>query len=1359
MKINSENILLSSTEYIKHKEYWLDILENYQEPNYFLSYKESNNKIVHFRNLRISTFELNKDITSQLFYVSKDNLLSLHIILLTTLQITMYKYSGHDSVMTGIPSLLRGNKVNEYIPIKATFHKELPFKDCILKMGNIVKEAFSHQDYPLEDVLDINTMCTVTCQLKGSGILREDVGMKGLLNFVFSTEYHNLVCDIYYNEETFDEEMINYIYHYFCNVLESFVTDNEIRLGNISLNGPEEEKILLDSFQSPKLFYEYDTITDYLEYNFRNYPQRVILEDDNRKIRFRELLEQSNQIINYLLEKEFKKGDRIAILLERNVEYIIAIAAVIRAGGTYIPLDDTMPIDRVNYILENSEAKFLFLSKNYCMRDKIHMQTCIRIQDCLDYPISLEKNIGKDIRKTDVAYIIYTSGTTGFPKGVMIEHEGIVNLIMGFKASIYSNLKEDACFGFLSPFCFDASIQGVFGAFILGVRLYVISKEVRLDSKRLMDKVQTEHINIMDGTPMDLKLLLYGEAKKLFSLEYLLIGGEALSKEVVTGFFHKFSENYQIFNLYGPTETVVDATYLSVQRNDMNKYREMIPIGYPFPNKRVYILGRDKELLPIGSVGEIYISGKGIMKGYVNNQCLNERCLSKDPFVEKYMMYKTGDYGYWKSDGTIVYVGRKDNQIKIDGYRIELGEIEELLRKHPLIKEVVVLLEEKDNINFLTCYYTSNQIVDMALIMDYMKSFVPNYMIPKNMIQVNKIPYNVNGKVDRKVLSTMEPINDKRELVSPRDKMESDILEQLRLLLHNEDIGIEDNFFQVGGDSLKALQFIMLLKNLGIELTMLDVFTYQTIRSLYDHMNQVNRKVIRDIKIAEEQLVKEFHEEFSFYKDTYEKKDILYLIYERECRDMEQWNNYMMDHFDMSLIPHYIMHKNQWSLYSEQKVIGESSVVHIIVEELCQEYFNDMIDSWRKFENSILKNQIEDSYTLSGIQKTMLNYDLSHSGINIVLEQPIVVDKFQNAFRQVLNRHPLLRSVFIQMGEEYYCEQYSIPDETYEIPILDLSAIPISTQEILITRLLNLLYYSESNAFQHLLYKAFLIKKNNKEYILSVPCHHSIFDGMSGDVLKKSILDSYHNRGDSKIFPYVDYKNTMENEVIRMSDREVVEFYQLGLFSDFFRHQNLESTAYTSTIVEVEVECMEGKEWEFSLEIFRGLLFAIYQESQIPVYILNFGRHYKVKDYFDYFGAFIDMIPCVFHQKDTIEELTKRVKENISYAVDHNINLLSAVFDPKILSQKEHLKKLELDKQPMIIFNYQGGTDKDNYELRNNLVEKVTDKKLANQKVFEGIYCEVLHTENKFKFNIGGTWIIDDVEHKLTEFSNLCNNQ
>ncbi|MCS4479887.1 amino acid adenylation domain-containing protein, partial [Clostridium botulinum] len=499
----------------------------------------------------------------------------------------------------------------------------------------------------------------------------------------------------------------------------------------------------------------------------------VVFED--KKLTYKELNEKSNQLARVLRDKGVKADTIVAIMLDRSIEMVISIMGILKAGGAYLPIDPGLPEERIKYIMTNSKSRILLSEQRLIKGLDVECEFIdLNNRDLFD---GEKSNIDKVNNSSNLAYVIYTSGTTGNPKGVMIEHRNLNNLILGLNKNIYNKYKENLKICLLAPYYFDASVKQIFAAILNGHSLYIVDEDARRDGKKLLDYYEENEIQVSDGTPMHIKMMLNNkvlfEQYKLKIKEYI-IGGEELNLNVIKEFCKSFTGENKTYinNVYGPTECCVDSSIYVIDCEKVNNI-EIIPIGKPMVNYKLYIIDKYNKLLSIGVPGELCISGDGVSRGYLNNLELTELKFVDNPFESGTKMYKTGDLARWLPDGNLEFLGRIDNQVKIRGFRIELGEIENKLLQHKDVKEAkVIVIDGKDEDKHICSYIVSEKELNELSLKDYLKESLAEYMIPSYFVKLNKMPITPNGKFDRRALP--EPNLDASlvEYEAPRNKVE-----------------------------------------------------------------------------------------------------------------------------------------------------------------------------------------------------------------------------------------------------------------------------------------------------------------------------------------------------------------------------------------------------------------------------------------------------------------------------------------------------------------------------------------------------------------------------------------------------------
>ena len=630
-------------------------------------------------------------------------------------------------------------------------------------------------------------------------------------------------------------------------VNEKYENDVEVLVKN-------DEMFILNSFNNS--YREYDkekTIIDLFEKVVKKVPDNIAIIFENQEMSYRELDEKANSLARILIEKGIGPEVIVGIISDRSAKLIIAILAILKAGGAYLPIDAEYPESRINYILKDSNAKLVLIEDKF--KDKVKREIeLIDLNAESLYQHNNEKLISK-VSGDNLAYVIYTSGTTGNPKGVMIEHKSLVNYSLYAKNNYLNN--ENLTMAFYTSVSFDLTITSIFSPLISENKVRVYKNE---DISSLIEKVfSLDNNNVIKVTPAHLTLLKeLPQINK--SIKKIIVGGDELKEELANNTMELFADKVEIINEYGPTEGTVGCIAHKYEKD--KNYGGSVLIGKPINNFKVYILNEKNNMVPIGMVGEIVISGDGVARGYLNNEKLTSEKFLENPFKNDEKIYKTGDLGKWTLEGNIEYLGRKDDQVKIRGYRIELGEINKIVKKVSAVEDVIVVAREnKFGEKELNCYIISENREIIKKIKEEIKKYLPEYMIPTKFMTMETFPLTNNGKVDKKALPEIKEMID-NNYVEATNPLEEELVDLWRELLDMDKIGIDDGFIEVGGHSLIATKMVYKINELyNIDLSLVEFLTIGlTIRELSKLIEEKLFSSISDDEL--EAMLSEIGEEF-----------------------------------------------------------------------------------------------------------------------------------------------------------------------------------------------------------------------------------------------------------------------------------------------------------------------------------------------------------------------------------------------------------------------------------------------------------------------------------------------------------------
>ncbi|MDQ1352313.1 MAG: hypothetical protein QG657_2619 [Acidobacteriota bacterium] len=856
-------------------------------------------------------FTLDREETALLRKTALEQGVTMFLILTAIYNLILYKLSGQEDIVIGTP--IAGRRHADLQGIIGMFVNTLVLKNYpsgnktfagfLEEVKTRTLRAFENQDYQFEDLVEkvsvgrdpgrnplfdvvftwqefvegkttSNENTTDSTEESAPNLYESRVARFDMTWFT-AEENNCLTLGIEYCTKLFKPETIERFSTYFKKTVSQVIAAPNTRIAEIDIISEEEQHRLLYDFNCRETEYPNDkTISQLFAEQVEKSPDRVGLVADVGHVRpvgpvgltYHQLHEQSDQLAGLLWEKGALPGDIAAIMIERSNEMIIGLLGILKSGCAYLPINTGFPQERVQYMLEDSNAKIL-LGMEECKK-KIMINCQLLIVNCkLASSPQVPSHHSSFINhhSNHLAYIIYTSGSTGNPKGVPITHANLSPLLHWGYHHLGIN-EKDRTIQNLSYY-FDWSVWEIFITLTTGASLFMITEELLLNPEKSVAFIRQHAITVLHVTPTQYRYYL-AAGQKLETLRYLFIGAESLGLDLVKRSFQSVNDECRVFNMYGPTEATIIASVLEIERSKLEEYRGLssIPIGSPVGNSIFLILDKNYKVCPINVTGELYIGGGGLAQGYLNNPELTRGSFEKPPLDPVKLLfnyhlpltthysplYRTGDLARWLNDGNIEFLGRSDFQVKIRGYRIELGEIENRLIEHPSVREAVVLALDisstgKDYDEKYLCAYIvpgSQGILNTVELKEFLSRSLPDYMIPSYFVSIDHIPLNPNGKVDRRALPGPEiEAGDKYEAPSSEiEKKLVDIWSEI-LGLDKGIIGIHDDFFERGGHSLKAAILVSRIqKEFCINVPLVEVFKTPTVKGLGEYIDcNINR--------------------------------------------------------------------------------------------------------------------------------------------------------------------------------------------------------------------------------------------------------------------------------------------------------------------------------------------------------------------------------------------------------------------------------------------------------------------------------------------------------------------------------------
>lgn len=806
-------------------------------------------------------FSIDTATTQKLNMLARAQGATLFMTVLAGFYALLYRYSGQTDLCIGTPHANRGRPELESIlgcfvntlALRVQWKGNITFIDLLKQVQQSTLGAYAHQDVPFERLVnELNVErdmsyspifqvmfilqnlppaeAALTPNLKIEGIAAERVSSKFDFTLALSETENGLLGELEYCVELFKPETIQQLVAHYQQILKSIAATPEQPVATLALLSEAERNWQLNWNPVARALDENANIVRQFEQQAALTPNAVALIFNQHQLTYAELNAKANQLAHYLREKSVQANDRVAICLPRGVDMIIAVWGVLKAGAAYVPLDANYPADRLNYILQDASAKLLI--SNTAILGVLSQPS----SEYLDLAnVSLNDyagdNLQNSIQADDLIYLIYTSGSTGQPKGAMVQHRGEINLQNWYtrEAALDSSSR---CL-LISAFGFDLTQKNIFTVLLKGGVL-VIPDMDRYDALTVADLIQKHSITLLNCAPSAFYPLLEDDLQKLSSLRSVFLGGEPIRAEAIHPWLKSAACNATLFNSYGPTECTDVVAYHSINTDEA-----LIPLGRSVDNMQLYLLSDENELVPRGAVAEICVAGVGVGLGYLNKSDLTDAAFKSNPFNSdqknhSQKLYRTGDLGKFTHDGQLIYVGRKDFQVKVRGIRIELGEIEAALRKLQGVTDSLVVKFQESLLGYVVVSEEMQLHFDNTSARDQLKSALPDFMIPSHVMMLAHWPLSPNGKIDRKALPIPDENSFRRvDYVAPRTDIEQEVCAVWEIVLKRSPIGAKDNFFDLGGHSLLATQILSKVRALfKVALPLKELFRAPTIEGL-----------------------------------------------------------------------------------------------------------------------------------------------------------------------------------------------------------------------------------------------------------------------------------------------------------------------------------------------------------------------------------------------------------------------------------------------------------------------------------------------------------------------------------------------
>ncbi|WP_337913308.1 amino acid adenylation domain-containing protein [Paenibacillus arenosi] len=838
---------------VRAEQYWLHVLDG-ELPELNLPLDFHRPSIQSFEGEVVRT-QLSVEQTVALRQFAKERNCTIYMVLLSVYHVLLARYADTEDVIVGCVAASRtraeckdmiGMFVNT-LPIRSYPEASKSFAHFLEEMKDSLLHAYEYQDYPLERLyekiqfkpdLSRNMLFDTVFVMQNIGGI--DIQLPG----VTSTEVpvHNgtskfditleaieqagiVSLTFEYDSKLFTYEKIARFAAHFVQLVQEVTVNAELAIGQLNMLTSIERKQIIEQFNDTASAYPRDaSVVELFEQQVLRTPNKVAVECKDCKLTYMQLNQKANRLAHYLRSNGVAAEQAVALFTERSADMIVGVLAILKAGGAYVPIDPDYPVERMQYMLEDSRALLVL-----CTGELIHrLPTTVNtiVMDDLKLNEHPTENVGEVFGPNQLIYIMYTSGSTGKPKGVMITHRNVIRLVQN---TDYVQFQPDDCLLQTGSLVFDASTFEIWGALLNGLRLVLVDKTVILDVDQLGEAIRQHQVTIMFLTTALFIQLAERNPSVFVPVKQLFVGGESMSWK----HFVRVAEQcapISLFNIYGPTENTTFSTCYKLQ----HEVEGLNPIGKPIANSTAYVMNSTGALQPIGVYGELWVGGDGVAKGYLNREDLTKASFVNSTLGTDEKLYKTGDIVRWLPNGHLEFLGRKDHQVKIRGYRVELSEIEQYFRNHEQVSEVlIVTIEEEAGSKSLCAYIVADLDITSKDLYDYASACMPEYMIPTHYIFLEQLPLTMNGKIDRAKLPLPREKGSSflDNCAAPANEKEHRLAKLWQELLGITEVSVEDNFFQLGGHSLNAISLIAKLK-LDYEVEVSDVFQYPTIRQL-----------------------------------------------------------------------------------------------------------------------------------------------------------------------------------------------------------------------------------------------------------------------------------------------------------------------------------------------------------------------------------------------------------------------------------------------------------------------------------------------------------------------------------------------
>jgi amino acid adenylation domain-containing protein len=1044
---------------------------------------------------------IDANIVQRLKQAGQQQDITLFMRLLAGVNVLLYRYTGQSDIITG--TTVTGREYNDLknqigfydnlLPLRVRFNGQDSYNRLLQAVKEVTLGAYRHHQYPFVELVealpikrDINRhpLLDVTVVLEGEEealTVMQQAGELSIapykmtsrtvnrfdLSFSFAHVGEALQLNLQYNTDIFSAGTIERVATHLIRLFDQLGRQQDTPVLQLDYLAEEEKQQLLHQFNPSAIDYPSDqTIVELFEAQVAQTPDKVALIYEATSLTYQQLNEMANRAANYWRSTyNIQRDDVMVVALERSHLTLIAILSVLKAGAAYLPVDPTHPEERVNYMIADSQCRVKV--------DEAALQKAIADSDS-----NARQNPTPLAKPSSLAYVMYTSGSTGRPKGVMVEHHSVVRLVKPMRYIPFTGNEVLLSTGAVS---FDATTFEYWGTLLNGGTLVMCSMQTLLEPTLLTAAIRKHKVDTIWFTAGWLHQLIDTHPVVFEGIRTVVAGGDRLSPSHIAALMQQYP-NLAVYNGYGPTENTTFTCSYAIET-----VADDIPIGKPIDNTLVWIVDEQQQLVPVGVVGELCVGGEGLARGYRNNPTLTLEKFVPNPFVPGGRMYRTGDMTRWLPDGNIEFRGRKDDQVKIAGYRIELAEIETALQQYDGIETAVVVAKvNAEGEKELVAYLMGGQQLNAADIRAYLSKLLPVYMIPLHFVQLTRMPLSTNGKIDRSKLPNPMGMDIQSGVpyVAPRNETETRLLAIWQKMLGRENIGIKDDFFNLGGYSLKMTRLAALIqKEFNVNLTLAALFGNPTIEGIAAEIAKANQ--------ANNELMGVDQMNNGSVSDLFMKlkklKINIQLVNDR--LDVQAPKGVLT----AELVGEIKQHKAELiSFITTYKTKKDNfSAIEKVEERECYPLSSSQRRMWvvSQFDDASIAYNMPGVYAFEGkMNKAALEY----------------------CFDQLIERHENLRTVF-KVDASGEAKQYikKAADAGFVMGYVDVREVPEDDREDHVKEMLEVQATQAFDLAEGPLVRATLYRLEEEKWVFGYVMHHIISDGWSMGILIGELMQLY----------------------------------------------------------------------------------------------------------------------------------------------------------------------------------------------------------------------------------------------------------